>query len=207
MPRPLYPGAVAHVTQRGHNREPTFIDDGDRVFYLHCLREVRLKVRVQVHAYVLMTNHVHLLVSGLEHESIPRLMQIVGRRYVRSYNAKHLRSGTLWEGRYRSATVDSDTYLLACMRYIELNPVRAGIAVSPGDYRWSSFGVNARGVTDPLVTPHPSYLALATDPALRYRNYVGLFGSADDHLAHAIRNATSGKGVLRDAQLAPRETA
>ena len=162
-PRLELPGIPMHITHRGVNRGATFIDDEDCAAYLQALEAASHVQSVAIHACVLMTNHVHLLVGADQSGAVSRMMQSVGRRYVRAFNARHGRTGTLWEGRYKSCLVDSDGYFLSCLRYIELNPVRAGMAVQPWDYRWSSVHFHLGLRADPRVTPHPLYLALGND--------------------------------------------
>ena len=164
-----------HIVQRGHGRQPCFLADADRRAYLRCLGIALGDAQCALHAYVLMTNHVHLLVTPRHAALVPRLLVVLGRRYVQYFNSKHARSGTLWESRYRSSLVDSDAYLIACMRYIELNPVRAGVVPDPADFRWSSYGANALGYADPLVCSHPTYEALGADHATRRAVYRNLF--------------------------------
>jgi len=151
-------GQPQHVIQRGNNREACFYAAQDYRFYLCCVGEAARKFACDVHAYVLMTNHVHLLVTPRAEQAIGNLMQSVGRRYVRYINHVYRRTGTLWEGRYKASLIDSERYLLACYRYIELNPVRAAMVASPAQYRWSSYRCNAVGKTDTLITPHVQYL-------------------------------------------------
>ena len=155
-----------HVIQRGNDRRPCFFAEGDYARYLDELREIALREGCAVHAYVLMTNHVHLLMTPTEAGQIARVMQALGRRYVRFINDRYHRTGTLWEGRYKACLVDSETYLLTCYRYIELNPVRAAMVAEAGDYPWSSYGRNAMGRADRLVHLHASYLALARTPPI-----------------------------------------
>ena len=162
-PRLELPGIPMHITHRGVNRVATFIDDEACAAYLQALEAASYLQSVAIHAFVLMTNHVHLLVGADQSGAVSRMMQSVGRRYVRAFNARHGRTGTLWEGRYKSCLVDSDSYFLSCLRYIELNPVRAGMAVQPWDYRWSSVHFHLGLRADPRVTPHPLYLALGND--------------------------------------------
>ncbi|WP_159015906.1 transposase [Cognatiluteimonas profundi] len=160
-----------HVVQRGNDRQPCFFAPVDYIRYQDELREIALREGCAVHAYVQMTNHVHLLITPTEAGQVSRVMQALGRRYVRYVNDRYHRTGTLWEGRYKACLVDSDTYLLRCHRYIELNPVRAAMVADPGDYPWSSFACNALGRTDRLIRPHPAYTALDTDPAARCAAY------------------------------------
>jgi len=198
MPRPprvVLPGHTLHLIQRGNNRSSCFVDDEDRACYLAALLHSSERARCPVHAYVLMTNHVHLLVTASEASAPARMMQALGRNYVRYFNDRHGRTGTLWEGRYRSTLIDSDRYFLQCSRYIETNPVRAGMVSSPADYLWSSFGSNADGRPDPLVRPHPVYLALGHSVSRRREAYRALFSTplAPPEL-DAIRRATN-KGM------------
>ena len=178
QPRLDLPDIPQHVIQRGNDRQPCFFSESDRERYLAVLHEAALRYGCAVHAFVLMTNHVHLLVTPSERRAVSRMMQYLGRDYVAYVNAAHRRSGTLWEGRYRSCLVDSDRYLLTCQRYIELNPVRAGLVLDPGDYRWSSYQSHARSRGDPLLTPHPVYLALGATPQVRSTAYAELVREA-----------------------------
>lgn len=178
MPRPLryeLTDVPQHVVQRGNNRQLTFFRDRDYQVYQQFLGGAAQRHRCEVHAYVLMSNHVHLLVTPREPMAIAKLMQSVGRRYVRYINDCHGRSGTLWEGRYKASLVDSDSYLLNCYRYIELNPVRAGLASDPAGYPWSSFRRNAWTDVDVLVTDHAEYAAFGETPAERAEVYRELF--------------------------------
>jgi putative transposase len=170
-PRRDLAGLPQHVVQRGNDRQACFRDDDDRLEYLFRLRTCASRASVAVHAYVFMSNHVHLLATAGGPGGIARLMQGIGAAYVPLFNARHGRTGTLWEGRYRTCAVDTDAYLWHCHRYIELNPVRAGLVGAPGEFPWSSFGHNANGRTDPLITPHPNYLALGRNPAARAAAY------------------------------------
>ena len=169
------PEVPLHIVQRGNNRQPTFFSDDDRRFYLECLKDAAERHRCDVHAYVLMTNHVHLLATPHAPNGISRLMQCLGRRYVQYVNYIHHRSGTLWEGRFKASLVDSEAYLLTCYRYIELNPVRAKIVAAPSEYRWSSYGCHALGVADALVRDHPLFEALGRTTEERCNAYRALF--------------------------------
>lgn len=164
-PRLVVPDAPLHITQRGVDRCATFLADEDFAFYQWALGEATTKAQCAIHAYVLMTNHVHLLLTPLDSAGPSRLMRSLGRRYVGYFNARYRRTGTLWEGRFRSALVDSVPYLFACSRYIELNPTRAGLVDDPAAYPWSSFRHNAGGVDDPVLSPHPQYSALGSHRA------------------------------------------
>ena len=178
LPRPDLAGIPQHVVQRGNNRLPCFLDDEDRQRYLQCLLQALARFDCRLHAYVLMDNHVHLLVTPAEAGGVSRLMHTFARNYAGVFNRRHGRTGTLWEGRYKACLVDSDGYFLACSRYIELNPVRAWIAAEPADYAWSSYRANAAGMFDPLVNPHASYLALGSDRRTRVAAYRQLFDEA-----------------------------
>ncbi|MCB2044369.1 MAG: transposase, partial [Rhodoferax sp.] len=154
LARVSVPGHPYHVIQRGNNRQPIFGSDADREKMRSLLAENAIQFDVAIHAYVLMDNHFHLLVSPQVQDALPKMMQAVGRRYVRHFNDTHQRSGTLWEGRYKSALVQSERYLLACMVYLDLNPVRAGIVGRAQDYPWSSHAHYVGLRNDRLVTPH-----------------------------------------------------
>ena len=163
-----------HVVQRGNDRQPCFFGDNDRACYLSELRDIVRDEGCMVHAFVLMSNHVHLLFTPSAVGQVASVMQGLGRRYVRYFNDRHHRTGTLWEGRYKSCLIDTDSYLLRCMRYIERNPVRASMVASAEEYPWSSYAGNALGVTNPLVQPHPAYLALGVDVSARQQAYRSL---------------------------------
>jgi len=200
IPRPVVPGQPLHLIQRGNNRGATFIDEQDFECYLRVLRGAIGKAECVVHAYVLMSNHVHLLATPVDRRGASRLIQRVGTLYVRYFNERHGRTGTLWEGRYRSTLVDSERYFFACMRYIELNPVRAGIAGSPAAYRWSSFRGNAMADSDPVLTPHASYRALGSGAAERRAAYSRMFDlPLDTQVLDAIRRAARTGTVLGTA--------
>ncbi len=175
-PRFYLPGVPAHVIQRGNNRQATFFCDDDYLAYLDWLKSGAGEYDCAVHAYVLMTNHVHLLLTPDTHTGISRLIQFVGRHYVTYINRRYRRSGTLWEGRHKGCLVAEDDYLWACSRYIELNPVRAGMVAAPEEYRWSSYGANALGKSNALLTEHPLFTALGHHRAQREQRYRGLFG-------------------------------
>ena len=164
-----------HVVQRGNNRQPTFFADADYVFYLECLRDAAKRYGCEIHAYVLMTNHIHLLVTPRKPLAIAKLLQSVGRRYVRYINYEYRRSGTLWEGRYKASLVNTQEYFLSCSRYIETNPVRADMVVDPRDYPWSSYRSNAWGEPSTLLTPHSEYTNLGSSEEERCRTYRELF--------------------------------
>ena len=168
-------GAPLHIIQRGNNRGACFFADHDYGCYLHHLEELAACYACSIHAYILMTNHVHLLLTPGRPDGASVLMKHLGQRYVQYVNRVYDRSGTLWEGRFRSSIVQAETYLLRCQRYIELNPVRAGVVDAPGTYPWSSFGANALGHRGELITPHPIFLALGPDDAKRRAAYLDLF--------------------------------
>ena len=168
-------GYPHHVIQRGNNREATFADAADYGRYQQLLLEISDAHSVAVHAYVLMPNHVHLLLTPEKAGSLSRFMQALGRRYVRWFNDRYHRTGTLWEGRFRSTVIEADRYLLACMRYIELNPVRAGLSTSPAEYRWSSNAHHVGRVVDPVVTDHVLFWGLGNTPFERQSAYERLF--------------------------------
>ena len=168
-------GVPQHIIQRGNNRQACFTGEEDMKAYLHWLKDWSKKCQVDVHAWVLMTNHVHLLCTPWKENAVSQMMQSVGRFYVRYFNHTYGRSGTLWEGRFKSCLVQSDRYLLALHRYIELNPVRANMVDEPSNYGWSSYVINALGVESELQTPHPEYLALGITKEERLHNYRELF--------------------------------
>jgi putative transposase len=180
MPRPrrfAIAGQPLHLVQRGNNRTPTFLVPGDFVTYLHLLGEALPHAGCSLHAYALMGNHVHLLLTPDAIRSASILFHQVGSRYVHYFNKRHGRTGTLWEGRFRSCLIDSDAYLLRCHRYIERNPVRAGLVDEAADYPWSSYRCNALGVASALVRPHPVYEALDRDPQRRLLAYRAIVDS------------------------------
>lgn len=178
LPRIDLPGVPQHLVVRGNNRGDLFGNDNDRTAFLRYLSHAAAANGARIHAFVLMTNHVHLLATGEAAGSISRLIQSVGRRYAHYVNRVHVRTGTLFEGRFRSSLVDSERYLFTCMRYIELNPVRAGIARSPGDSRWSSFRHNAVSDEFGWLVARPEYEALGADPAMRRQAYRALVSAA-----------------------------
>jgi putative transposase len=200
LPRFFVPGLPLHVIQRGNDRTPIFCRRHDLTFFRDCLARAACAHVVTIHAYVLMTNHVHLLVTPSIAASLPRMMQSIGRIYVQYFNSIYRRTGTLWEGRYKSAIVDDERYLLTCMRYIELNPVRARIVASPGEYPWSSFGANACGARDDIVEPHAIYRALGNCPQARQAVYRALFRDAIPEAdLDTIRDATQNAWALGGA--------
>jgi len=197
LPRYFVKGQPQHIIQRGNNRELIFVHDDDYQFYLECLQSAMEKNKLWIHAYVLMTNHVHILASPETETSISKTLQSVGRRYVQYFNYTYKRTGTLWEGRYKATVIVSDQYLLTCMRYIELNPVRAGMVEQPGDYPWSSYASNAEGKNNTLITSHEVYSQLGVNETGRQLAYRQLFrlgiGKTD---LDALREATNKGWVL-----------
>ena len=168
-------GVPVHVVQRGNNREPIFFEDDDYRAYLNWMKEASEKYECSIHAYVLMTNHVHVLATPKKTDSISRMMQYLGQHYFPYINYQYGRSGTLWEGCYKASLVEDEKYLMSCMRYIEMNPVRAGMVKHPKYYPWSSYGCNAYGRKSEMITPHPRYLSLAKEAGLRRKAYRDLF--------------------------------
>lgn len=171
LPRLVVPNQPHHIIQSGIDRQPIFRDADDHVAFLRWLRDAARQFKVAVHAYVLMPNHLHLLASPADATGLARMMQWVGRHYVPYFNAKYRRTGTLWQGRYRATVLDAEHYLMACSRYIESNPVRAGLATTPADYPWSSFAHHAGSKPDPLITDHAVYWALGNTPFAREAAY------------------------------------
>jgi putative transposase len=197
LPKFVIPDQPQHVILRGNNRAEIFCADADYSFYLEKLKLACDKQGCSVHAYVLMTNHVHLLITPHLEQSLGKAMQMLGRYYVQYYNFCYRRTGTLREGRYKATLIDSEAYLLTCMRYIELNPVRAGMVIDPADYPWSSYHYNALGQPKDLVVPHPEYLRLGESNEVRQTAYRDLF---KHHLSEnsftEIREATNKSWVL-----------
>lgn len=189
--RLLVAGVTHHVIQRGNDRKAIFFSDDDRLLYLNWLGAAMARHGARLHAYVLMTNHVHLLLTTERELTLPRIMQSLGRRYVAHVNATYRRTGTLWEGRYRSTVLDSEAYVIACYCYIEANPLRARMVAQACDHPWSSHRCNAMGEPDPLITEHPVYRTLGVTAEMRRAAYRKLFdaGLGDDML-DAIRDAT-----------------
>jgi len=196
-PRFNLPGLPQHVIQRGNNREPCFYSTADYQYYLTCLDEALLRFQCRLHSYVLMTNHVHMLVTPDTDHGISFMMQAIGRKYVQHINHTYQRSGTLWEGRYKAGVIDSEAWLLTCMRYIEMNPVRAGMVSHPGEYRWSSYAANALGREATLLSPHVVLKSLGATCAERRHAYRELFGCDIDVASiHEIRETVNQELVL-----------
>lgn len=175
LPRYVIPGQPQHVILRGNNRNDIFRAEADYRFLLAKLQLACGKHGAEIHAYVLMTNHLHLLITPQQDQSLSKTMQTLGRYYVQYYNYSYRRTGTLWEGRYKATLIDSQTYLLTCMRYIELNPVRAGMVMHPSEYPWSSYHYNAQGQPDELITPYLEYRRLGRTDQERQAAYRQLF--------------------------------
>lgn len=192
LPQYDVPDVPHHVIQRGTDRCPIFRDARDFRFFLNCVWDASDRHRCDVHAYVLMTNHVHLLMTAHCERGLSRLMQSVGSRYVPYFNARHGRTGTLWQGRPRFTPVETEEYFLVCSRYIELNAVRAGMVSDPGNYPWSSYEHHALGRVDPLIRDHELYASLGATPAERCAAYLALFdGTLDGRTLATIRDATN----------------
>jgi putative transposase len=197
LPRLNMADVPQHVIQRGNNRKACFFDDQDYKVYLAKLKEYSQKLEVSVHSFVLMTNHVHLLLTPTEGNGVSRLMQSLGRYYVRYINKKYERTGTLWEGRYKSTLIDTEKYLLTVSQYIELNPVRADMVEQPAEYPWSSFRRNALGTPIELITPHEIYERLAKTDKTRQKRYLALFEKElSDYTLEEIRNSVNRSWVL-----------
>ncbi len=202
-PRLAPPGVPLHLIQRGNNRQACFFADEDYRFYLEWLTEYASKSGCLIHAYVLMTNHVHLLISAADPAAPGALMKALGQRYVQYVNRAYRRSGTLWEGRFRSCPIQEDAYLLACQRYIELNPVRAGMVEHPGNYTWSSYRADGEGEENRLICPHELYEALGLDAATRQSAYRALFRhELEPGMLDQIRRATNGNFVVGSERFA-----
>lgn len=194
LPRLTLPGHLHHVIQRGNNRQPIFLDGEDFNTMLGLLADNAQQHGVAVHAYVLMDNHFHLLVTPSSADALPQMMQAVGRRYVQYFNRRHARTGTLWEGRYRSTVLQADKYLLPCMVYLDLNPVRAGLVANAADYPWSSHA-HWRGVrNDRLLTPHALYWALGNTPFAREAAYAALVQTGIGSLEQTALTASALSG-------------
>jgi putative transposase len=191
--RLVIPHVAVHIIQRGNNRAACFRIDGDYQIYLLHLRQLSAQLGCAVHAYCLMTNHVHLLLTPPSVDACVALMRNLGQRYVQYFNKRHGRTGTLWEGRFRSCVTESTRYVLACYRYIELNPVRAGLVPAPADYAWSSHRANAGRQTDASLSPHVEFAALGQVAESRSAAYLKFFErNVDPEVLRSIREATNG---------------
>ena len=207
LPRLSLPGYAHHVIQRGNNRQAIFAGAADCQMFLALLEENAVKFGVALHAYVLMSNHFHLLATPSTEEGLPQMMQALGRRYVRHFNDRQGRSGTLWEGRYRSTLIEAERHLLVCMAYIDLNPVRAGLVREARDYPWSSHGHYAGLRVDRMITPHSLYWSLGNTPFAREAAYAELVhaGTTLEQQEALTRSALSGwalgsEGFVADLQ-------
>ncbi len=196
-PRLFVTGIPNHVVQRGNNKNPIFFSNKDYFFFLEVLKEARSKYPCFIYGYCLMPNHFHLLIQPKAKHNISMLIKFLGAKYVRYINKIYKRSGTLWEGRFKSSLVDKERYFLACLRYIELNPVRAGIVNSPGLYQWSSYRFRARGILDPILDLDAWYFGLSSNPLERqakYRKFVDALNSEKDF--NLIREMTKKNGLI-----------
>jgi len=200
-PRLELPDVPLHVVHRGNNRAACFFNEVDRRFYLKCLASAALARGCAIHAYVLMTNHVHVLVTPSEAGAVGAMMQDVGRRYVRIINNIHGRTGSLWEGRFKSSLIDSETYLFTCHRYIELNPVRAGMVGHPSEYPWSSHGHYGNAGANGLISEHPEYRRLGKNGEERRAAFHSLCGEPlDQREVERIRTAINTESALGSEQ-------
>lgn len=198
-PKPRFnvPGIPQHIIQRGNNRDPCFYSEVDYRRYLDDLRESASKFHCRIHAYVLMKNHVHLLLTPMVENGVSQMMQTLARRYATYFNQTYNRTGTLWDGHFKSSLIDSDIYLLTCMCYIELNPVRARLVEHPGEYKWSSYTGNAQTDDETFISYHPIYLALSETGDDRRYVYRELFQRhLDNDVIHQIRDALNHELVL-----------
>jgi putative transposase len=199
LPRFVLPGYPQHVIQRGNNHQRILFEEEDYWFLWEKIGAAANKFECALHAYVLMPDHFHLLLTSQLENGVGKLMQYVGRYYVQHFNARYDRTGTLWEGRYRATLLDPKQYLLPVSHYVESNPVRAALVAHPGDYGWSSYGANARGDVDPLVTTHPEYERLGRSAKARRAAYAA---QAEEHLDEQmltrIRDTTNKAWVLGD---------
>jgi len=203
--RLFVPGFPLHVRQRGNNRMRCFLEPNDFELFLGLMSEASRKTSCAVHAYVLMPNHYHLLVTPGSGREIADLMRHVNQRYAEHFNRKHRRTGTLWEGRFRSSVVDSQSYLLTCYRYVELNPVRAHMVQHPRDYPWSSYRTNAEGMPSLFVVPHELYMRLGVTDLDRLNAYAALFHfPLIDEVLEQIRAAAVSGLVIGSAEFAAR---
>ena len=200
LPRITIPAFPHHIILRGNNRQVIFFNEDDYKYFLECISRAKAKYPCQIFAYVLMTNHVHLLVEPLKAIDLGRLIQSVGRRYVRYINQTYSRTGTLWEGRFKSAVVGRDEYLIACSRYIEMNPIRAGMVRDPGEDRWSSYLFRALGTPDRLLDEDPWYMSLGANVRERQRVYREWFcATINEGEWDQIRKATQQGRVIGKA--------
>ena len=194
LPRYFVKNVPLHIILRGNNRDPIFANDEDCQFFKEALQDAAKKHELSIHAYVFMTNHIHLLASPTTEDSVPKTLQSLGRRYVQYFNFRYERTGTLWEGRYRATIVEAESYLFECMRYIELNPVRAGMVSHPSEYPWSSYQANGEGKNDPLVKPHRLFKSLGLDGAQRQEAYCALVKAPMDAVVVDLIRHSTNKG-------------
>lgn len=200
LPRFVLPGFPQHVIQRGNNCQQILFAEDDYWFLWEKIATAAAKFQCQIHAYVLMPNHFHLLLTPLQEDGIGKLMQYVGRYYVQYFNGRYERTGTLWEGRYRATLIQPGDWLIPVSRYVEQNPVRAGLVDAPGSYGWSSYGANAQGADDQLVTPHAVYERLGRSRKARLGAYAKGFDTPlDEAILAEIRDATNKAWVLGDS--------
>ncbi len=199
LPRLYADGIPQHIIQRGNNRQNCFFDSLDKRIYIKYLNRASNSEGVAIHAYVLMSNHIHILATPQTEKSCPRMMQSLGVRYVTYFNKRHKRTGTLWDGRYKATLVDTDRYFFTVSRYIELNPVRAEMTTHPSDYAWSSYRHNAQGKQDNVITPHDLCMGLGSTPHMRHAAYANFFDKpvAPEQIDR-IRTATNNAWVLGD---------
>ncbi|WP_394131890.1 transposase [Shewanella maritima] len=201
LPRISPIGVPQHIIQRGNNRQACFTSEQDFTAYTGWLKDYSTKFQVEVHAWVFMTNHVHLLCTPLQPRAISQMMQSLGRQYVRYFNVTYKRTGTLWEGRFKSCLVQTEDYLLQLYRYIELNPVRANMVNDPAHYKWSSYQINALGKKSKLCTPHQTYLSIDRQTKSRQAAYRDLFKhQLDTKVIDDIRQATNKGSVIGSEQ-------
>lgn len=195
--RIIMPHVPVHLIQRGHNRHPCFFEECDFEYYLHWLEYFAGQFECEIHCYVLMNNHVHIATTPHEHDSLAHLMKSLNQRYVAHMNKVHQRTGTMWEGRFKSCLILDPDYFLTCMRYIELNPVRAGMVGHPREYRWSSYRANGEGSENSCITAHPAYLSLGQDELARRQAYRQLVaGPTDETAMTLLRRATNANHVV-----------
>ena len=197
QPRLVVLGYPYHIILRGNNKCAIFYNDKDKRFFIECLKRSKEKTNSKIYAYCLMTNHAHFLIEPSKETGLAEMMQSLGRRYVRYVNTEYNRTGTLWEGRYKSSLVDKDEYLAACSRYIELNPVRAKMTGRPEEYGWSSFRSKASGMTEDIIDPDPIYVDMGKTAKERGSNYSKwVLEGVPEHELNLIRSATQKCGII-----------
>jgi putative transposase len=201
QPRLVVPGYPNHIILRGNNKSAIFQDDGDRRFFIRCLKGTKEKTKSKIYAYCFMTNHVHLLVEPSTENGLGNMIQSLGRRYVQYVNRRYKRTGTLWEGRFKSSLVNRDEYVLTCSRYIETNPVRAKMVRYPREYPWSSYAFKAEGKPDMLLDEDPIYIGLGKTPQERQEKYKEWVkeGISEQELK-LIRSVTQRGGILGERE-------